>query len=638
MSSKRRDLQRGLSSLSSHINEWTEADKARKTDQPLKKRQQIYDRSSRGTITEFSGANLPETHAEWYQAYEPTTSDELALHKRKLSDVKTILESMIAGKSETRILLLIGPAGCSKSTSIKVLSNELVPLYRTNSNIRSELKSEPAAVLEYDSSNLPVSASKTDHFDNFLTESKYRIGSNLSVLLVEDLPNVFHSSTRSKFQKALLRWLFSSQERLPPLVISLTECEIQSSENRGLAFSIDTHFIAETVIGRDILTHPRLKRLKYNPVNKTLLRKHLNAICAQERSSFAPGKWNAKDVFINKITENCGDLRSAISSLQLWAASKEYDIPEGKIREQAVSYFQGLGRVLFGSKEIPNDNQMMNQLMNSSHMGLGDNLKLGILENYGTFNKQQFPLKCAVDIVDSLSLSDTMALHSSAQKEGEALEFPCRLVRDAFSKLRDADTKAESFSHSRPNYPRESRVQSLSRGTLLDVNEFAVVELSKYGNSHCFKDIVLDFAFFAPFIRRRQNFKRKALEHYVRSLTNSTERQKALSRIKDIGDLDDSVDFFDRLGGEMSIVGAVQDVIVDNTESSPRRSGSKINALRNKQHLIEGTAEEDTFLDEDMLDPIIDSEDDSFSDDDDELYDLLASQSPRKPTVALTGL
>lgn len=135
---------------------------------------------------------------------------------------------MFLPNAKHRILLLSGPSGCSKSTVIKELSKILVPKYRQNSNGTS-LRSTPNEhkVTEFRGDCIVNDLPQMESFSEFLKGARYLVMSNLSLILIEDLPNVFHIDTRRRFQQLILQWLYSSEPLLPPLVICITECEIQ---------------------------------------------------------------------------------------------------------------------------------------------------------------------------------------------------------------------------------------------------------------------------------------------------------------------------------------------------------------------------------------------------------------------------
>ncbi|CEP63292.1 Rad24p LALA0_S07e06832g [Lachancea lanzarotensis] len=632
-------LKRSLSSLTTEINGLREGSFCSSTSSSIAKKS----RQSPATIAESDIKHTLEDKSheveEWCQKYEPHGTASLVLHQRKLQDVRNVLEPMISGNSMCRILLLTGPAGSSKSSCVKTLANEAIrdrlnTLPAPNFTLGNPRKHQ--SYIEYDGSAVPLGVSKVDHFNQFLAESKYRVGLNVAVLLVEDLPNLFHEETKTQFQQSLLRWLYSPQSRLPPLVICLTECEIHGSKDASYSFSIDTQFIAETVLGPEVLNHPCLRRIKFNPINKTLLKKHLKAICDRERKLIKADRWEQREAFIASIAENCGDLRSAISALQLWATTSGSASTFTSTREQSVSYFQGLGRIIHGSKDLPNDSSMINELMYSHSAGTGELLKMGVLENYATFSKGQFSLSHAVSILDSLSIADIMTMeNTSTITLTESVEFPLRAVRHTFASL----GKIATSSHHRPNFPRESKVRKLRRNFMTEAGRYASVSIQKYKSWHSMSNIALYYSYYAPLIRRQLNYKRKYLQHYLNSLGSDSERKKVMLSGSDLFVVNEQVDVLNRIGGELRSISATSDVVLEENEEPldmrPHMIMAHVSdrpeAAVDNEHL---STDEDDGISEEILDPIVESASEhdtfSFSDEDDPIYDVLASQSPRK--------
>lgn len=71
-------------------------------------------------LTRPSGERTLPSELQWYDKFSPKRVDDIALHKKKIEEVRYYLEGMVSGKSDERILLLSGPAGCSKSTCVKL--------------------------------------------------------------------------------------------------------------------------------------------------------------------------------------------------------------------------------------------------------------------------------------------------------------------------------------------------------------------------------------------------------------------------------------------------------------------------------------------------------------------------------------
>ena len=77
-----------------------------------------------------SAARASVSSALWVDSHEPRSSAELAVHKKKVEEVRHWLEktdaSLQLGLPPTpRMLVVTGPPGCGKSTTLRVLAREL---------------------------------------------------------------------------------------------------------------------------------------------------------------------------------------------------------------------------------------------------------------------------------------------------------------------------------------------------------------------------------------------------------------------------------------------------------------------------------------------------------------------------------
>mgnify|MGYP003365517455 CR=1 FL=1 len=595
-----------------------------------------------------------DTTIPWFQKYEPRSILEVALHKRKLNDVTESLDNMLSKNSDTRILLLTGPSGCSKSTIIKQLAHSLIPKYRRfqrNLMTLSSRQSTSPDYIEYVSDLSMNGTQQSSNFKEFLNNCKYRIGSNMSLILVEDFPNVFHNETRRIFQNALMEWLYCDNEQLPPLVLCLSECEIDTDNPRGNSFSVDNMYTAETIIGREILNDPRVERIKFNPISMTLTKKTLNIIANNEKHTLQKnGKWVHKNKFINELSQNCGDIRASIYALEFWATTNiELEMT---IRKQPPSYFHAIGKIMYGSKEIPDDNKMINLLM-SSTSGIVSNssFKLGLLENYENFNKGKFDIKSACKITDALSESDL------GISINENLEYGIRKVRNTFhdfkTELGISESQNSQGYHGRTNFPVEWKLNKSIKTFNIESEEYFNIELYKYNAVTSNRDIELTYGYYGPLIRKQLLYKKNSMIHYLRTLP--TDQQIKLKQGKqDILGVEDDIDMVNRLGGPLTnneldrseLGSAGSDIQESNKtfETLQYKKRSKIQKLieRHSEAMSNRHSLKLANLDEEdraMLNDVIENSEEEEGDDDidefdndadDSMYEMLSQRAPKR--------
>lgn len=628
-------LQRGLSSLSSHINGWGTS----KPTSPVRKKPILSTVKVREVEQQESNFIANTDVDPWYQIYSPRRLVDVAIHKKKLKDVTEALEIMLKGNDDhPRILLLTGPSGSSKSTLIMQLAQQLIPKYRSQCSaniLQSHSSNNIENIVEYSSEIIYNGISHAEGFREFLCQAKYRVGSHLSLILVEDIPNVFHVNTRHAFQKQLLEWLYCSDLVLPPLVICLTECDIESESNFD-SFGVDSTFNAESVLGKEILSHPKLKRIKFNPINNSLMKRHLMSLCIVHEAHLRKmEKWAQKENFVNHLARLTGDIRSGIASLQFWATSTGDTLT--LTRENFVSYFHAIGRVLHGSHETPDDNEMINLLISGCKGQLSNhNFRLGLLENYGLVNKGHYDIRAACSITDSLSKSDTM------EAVPEALDYAMRNVRATFRGI-----QSEGNNHGKANFPREWKIRKSQNDFKIQCDDYNNVSMYKYQQNRRFKDTVQYFGFYGPLIQRVRYYKKKSLQQYMLTLTSPHEKGNIVAENADTFEVDPAIDIFERIGGDIYVID-IENIVSspEDAESIAKKSIERLKANRDKRlkRLMEiqekdmlsrseyREEQNDTF----ESDPIEDSEQENVDpissspeDDDDSIYEFLSQKKPK---------
>lgn len=219
------------------------------------------------------------------------------------------------------MLVLRGPAGSGKTTTVSLLSKALgfdIVEWRNPS------------VAEFAARDYVSVGSQFDEFlgrgDNFggleLDDTPGNRDASLPsqrrVLLVEEFPTILsrNSSGLAAFRLSLQRYLAAATPGLngmggitnPPVVIVISETLL------GSASSILDNLTAHRLLGPDIYNHPNTTIIDYNSIAPTIMQKALNLVMEKDaRYSHhvrVPGPALLENI------SNIGDIRSAISSLE----------------------------------------------------------------------------------------------------------------------------------------------------------------------------------------------------------------------------------------------------------------------------------------------------------------------------------
>ncbi|KAI8940087.1 hypothetical protein NX059_003805 [Plenodomus lindquistii] len=337
----------------------------------------------------------PEDRRPWTEKYGPVSLEELAVHKRKVADVRSWLTDVFGGKSRKRVLLLKGPAGSGKTTTMVLLSRELgIAMHEWKNPTGSMSTSEHfvSATAQFEDFVGRTGTFGTLSFDGPTQSSQHATSSSSSsrqkqLVLVEEFPNTFTrtSTAVQSFRSSILNYLaantqsatafFSSQAEtehsVTPIVMIISETLL--STNTAAADS----FTAHRLLGPEILTHPGVSVLEFNPIAPTYMTKALDTIVLKEARK--SGRKNTMGPQVIQRLAELGDIRSAVSSLEFlclrgddsegWGAKVNFtkkktskDTPMTKMeqeslelvtqRESTLGIFHAVGKVVY-NKRLP---------------------------------------------------------------------------------------------------------------------------------------------------------------------------------------------------------------------------------------------------------------------------------------------
>lgn len=228
------------------------------------------------------------------------------------------------------MLVLRGPAGCGKTTTVSLLSKAL------GFDVL-EWKNPPAS--EFNTKGYTSTGAQFEEFlgrgDKFSgleldgTESTPDAGGSHDptppqrrIILIEEFPTILsrNSSGLAAFRLSLQRYLaatalsrssnqvISEETMNPPIVLVVSETLL------GSASSVLDNLTAHRLLGPDVYNHPNATFIDFNSIAPTYMQKALRLVLEKEarhsRRVQVPGP-----AFLERMSE-IGDIRSAISSLE----------------------------------------------------------------------------------------------------------------------------------------------------------------------------------------------------------------------------------------------------------------------------------------------------------------------------------
>ncbi|KAF1839977.1 cell cycle checkpoint protein RAD17 [Cucurbitaria berberidis CBS 394.84] len=369
---------------------------AAENDHVAKSRQQFLRTTSGARSTPPASQPAREDTVDrrpWTERYGPLSLEELAVHKKKVADIRTWLTDVFGGRERKRLLLLKGPAGSGKTTTMSLLAREL--------SIGIQEWKNPTGSMSTSDSFVSVTAQfedfvgRTGTFGSLTFDTPVQApqqaspsgqtGRQKQLVLVEEFPNTFTrtSSAVQSFRSSVLNYLaantqsatmfFSSQvdpeQSVTPIVMIISETLL--STNTAAADS----FTAHRLLGPEILTHPGVSVIEFNPIAPTYMTKALDMIVVKEARKSGRKKTLGPQV-IQRLAE-LGDIRSAVSSLEFlclrgddaegWGAKVNFskkkgpkDTPITKMeqeslelvtqRESTLGIFHAVGRVVYNKR------------------------------------------------------------------------------------------------------------------------------------------------------------------------------------------------------------------------------------------------------------------------------------------------
>jgi len=284
----------------------------------------------------------------WSERFAPTNLDELAVHKRKVADVRRWLEDVLAGRLRQRLLVLKGHSGTGKTTTVQLLAKELrcevlewrnpansygvgQGLYQSAASQFEEFLGRGGKFGQLDleeetgGSSPPPRSTTATRTGQEVTQPERRI------MLIEEFPNTFmrNSTGLTSFKNTILQYLAANTpplarfgqaavtEPITPVVIVISETLLTTTSAAADSFT------AHRLLGPEILRHPGTGVIEFNPVAPSYITKALELVVQKEARK--SGRRRTPGPLVLKQLGEIGDIRSAISSLEFLCVKGDDD-------------------------------------------------------------------------------------------------------------------------------------------------------------------------------------------------------------------------------------------------------------------------------------------------------------------------
>ncbi|XP_073973097.1 rad17 checkpoint clamp loader component [Rhodnius prolixus] len=259
----------------------------------------------------------------WLNKWKPSKKVDLVVNKKKIEEVERWLEGTKSKKGGSSYLLLYGPPGCGKLTTLKVLCSEYgISLSEWLPQIQlSSFNPDTISDIPYQSelSVFNDFVTRATRYSNVLNRNSCRI------VVVKDIPNQFFKDN-SLFHNFLEKFMNVNDVKL--------------------VFIVTDFKITRDLFSEDIKCKYNVKTVQFNPVTQR------NTLTVLQKIS--KGKFTE---YLDSISlSSAGDLRNAITTLQFLSVKgtlpnkKKQPLP-ANAKSDSIDLFHGIGRVLYAKRE-----------------------------------------------------------------------------------------------------------------------------------------------------------------------------------------------------------------------------------------------------------------------------------------------
>lgn len=284
---------------------------------------------------------IQEDLRPWAERFAPIDLGELAVHKKKVGDVRGWLEDMMEGRMRQRLLILKGAAGTGKTTTVQLLAKAMdCDVLEWRNPVGSVATGDGYLSMAAQFEEFLGRGGKFGQLDIFSDDDPVLskpdtkpLDRRKRIILVEEFPNTFTRSSTAlqSFRSAIIQYLasnipplsmFYNNKNLPkdpitPVVMIISETLLTTTS----AFA--DSFTAHRLLGPEILQHPGVGVIEFNAIAPTYLAKALDTVVQKE--SRKSGRRKMPGPLVLKRLGEIGDIRSAIGSLEFLCLDTDGD-------------------------------------------------------------------------------------------------------------------------------------------------------------------------------------------------------------------------------------------------------------------------------------------------------------------------
>lgn len=272
----------------------------------------------------------PEAIRPWTEQYPPLDLSELAVHKKKVTQVRSLLEESLSTRARPRLIVLKGPAGTGKTTTVKLLAHDIgftirewenpVGVIEGNSFMSASAQFEEFLLRGATFATLDFAVDSTH--DKSPEVQEVTTPSHQQVILIEEFPTIIGatSNTLQAFRSTVVQLLSARatpSRACTPVVMIISETLLTSTNSAA------DNFTAHRLLGPAILTHPLTALVEFNNIAPTILTKALETVVLKEARK--SGRRRTPGSQVLKQLAETGDVRSAISSLEFMCLKGDAD-------------------------------------------------------------------------------------------------------------------------------------------------------------------------------------------------------------------------------------------------------------------------------------------------------------------------